>query len=212
MSPLVIPLVCVGSYLIGSIPAGYFAGLVAGVDIRQQGSGNIGATNVLRTLGKKYGYPVFAFDVLKGFLAVTVAPWIAHHLGDENHDEWLRILGAISGVVGHSYPVWLRFKGGKGVATSAGILLALVPVAAVVAATIWTLTFLSTRYVSIASIAAAVTLPIAVEVCIRIMNSPERLPFYLSIALSVVVLIRHRSNFSRLMHGTEQRFTRSEDQ
>ena len=206
-----VALVCLVSYLIGSVPAGYVAGLIAGVDIREHGSGNIGATNVLRTLGKKFGYPVFAFDVLKGFLAVVAARWIAHLFGDARHDEWFRILGAVCGVLGHSYPVWLAFKGGKGVATSAGILLALVPIAAVVAASIWTLVFLVTRYVSIASIAAAITLPIAVEVVIRIMHSPERLPLYLSIALSLVVLIRHRSNFSRLIRGTEQRFTRSED-
>lgn len=212
MIAAVVASVCLGSYLIGSVPAGYFAGLIAGVDIREHGSGNIGATNVLRTLGKKFGYPVFAFDVLKGFLAVVAAPWIAHLFGERSHDEGLRILGAVCGVLGHSYPVWLSFKGGKGVATSAGILLALVPIAAVVAASIWTLTFLITRYVSIASIAAAITLPIAVEVVIRMMRSSERLPLYLSMALSLVVLIRHRSNFSRLMHGTEQRFTRSEDQ
>jgi len=204
-------LAAAGSYLVGSIPAGYFAGRIAGVDIRKEGSGNIGATNVLRTLGKKYGYPVFAFDVIKGFVAVILAPLIARGLGYGSHDEGLRIIGAVAGVLGHSFPVWLGFRGGKGVATSAGILLALVPIAAIVAATIWTLVFLATRYVSIASIAAAVTLPVAVAILIRATHSPERLPLYLSIVLSLVVLVRHRSNFARLINGTEQRFTRSED-
>src|SRR5215469_17219899 len=106
--------VVVGSYLLGSTPFGYLAGRIAGIDIRRFGSGNVGATNVIRTLGKGYGYPVFAADFLKGFGAVTMSSLIAARLHpDWNLSEMFGIVAAISSVLGHSFPVWLHFKGGK---------------------------------------------------------------------------------------------------
>src|SRR4029450_5885619 len=127
-----------GSYLLGSIPFGYLAGRLAGIDIRQAGSGNVGATNVVRVLGKKYGYPVFALDVLKGFgpvkISMLMAPGLPQHW---NSPEIFGIVAAISSVLGHLYPPWLKFKGGKGVATSAGALLALTPVATLTGVAIW---------------------------------------------------------------------------
>jgi glycerol-3-phosphate acyltransferase PlsY len=201
--------VVIGSYLLGSIPFGYLAGRIAGIDIRSCGSGNVGATNVVRTLGKGYGYPVFVADFLKGFAAVKMSLLIATRLQSGwNSPEMLGILAAISGVAGHSFPVWLRFKGGKGVATSAGALLGLAPVAALVGAAIWILTFWLTRYVSVASIAAAAALPLIILVTTWLSRTAGKALFYSSVCLAAVVIWRHRSNLSRLMHGTEPRFTR----
>ena len=160
---LTFAVVVIASYLLGSIPFGYLAGRMAGIDIRNCGSGNVGATNVIRTLGKGYGYPVFALDFLKGLGAVKVSILIATRMQSEwNPPEMFGIVGAISSVLGHSFPIWLRFKGGKGVATSAGALFGLAPVAALVGVAIWIVTFWLTRYVSVASIAAAAALPLVI--------------------------------------------------
>jgi glycerol-3-phosphate acyltransferase PlsY len=206
---LAFAIVVFGSYLLGSIPFGYLAGRIAGIDIRKCGSGNVGATNVIRTLGKGYGYPVFVADFLKGFGAVKLSILITTRLQLEwNSPEMFGILGAISSVIGHSFPVWLHFKGGKGVATSAGALLGLAPVAALVGAAIWILTFWLTRYVSVASIAAAVALPLIILITTWLSQTGGKSLFYSSVCLAAVVIWRHRSNLSRLMHGTEPRFTR----
>jgi glycerol-3-phosphate acyltransferase PlsY len=199
----------IGSYLLGSIPFGYIAGRIAGIDIRTHGSGNVGATNVMRTLGKAYGYPVFAADFLKGFAAVKISTLI----GIRVQPEWVSpeifgIAGAISSVLGHSFPIWLSFKGGKGVATSAGALFALAPVSALIVAAIWILTFLLTRYVSVASIAAAAALPLVILITTWLGQRAGKSLFYSSVCLAVVVVWRHRSNLSRLMRGTEPPFTR----
>src|SRR5215831_16877543 len=130
--------VLIGSYLLGSIPFVYLAGRFAGIDIRKVGSGNVGATNVVRVLGKRYGYPVFALDVSKGFAAVMISMLVAPGRTPEwNSPETFGIVAAISSVLGHLYPPWLKFNGGKGVATSAGALLALTPVATLIGIGIW---------------------------------------------------------------------------
>jgi len=201
--------VVIGSYLLGSIPFGYLAGRIAGIDIRSCGSGNVGATNVMRTLGRGYGCPVFVADFLKGFGAVKVSMLIATRVQPEwNSPEMFGIVAAISSVLGHSFPVWLRFKGGKGVATSAGALFGLAPIAALVGVAIWILTFWITRYVSLASIAAAAALPLIILITTWLSRTPGKLLFYSSVCLAAVVIWRHRSNLSRLMRGTEPRFTR----
>jgi len=206
---LTFAVVVIGSYLLGSIPFGYLAGRLAGIDIRNCGSGNVGATNVIRTLGKSYGYPVFALDLLKGFGAVKMSILIATRVQSEwNSPEMFGIVAAISSVLGHSFPVWLRFKGGKGVATSAGALLALAPVAALIGVAIWILTFWLTRYVSVASIAAAAALPLIILITSWLSEHSGKSLFYSSVCLAAVVIWRHRSNLSRLMRGTEPRFTR----
>lgn len=197
------------SYLIGSVPAGYLAGRAAGIDIRKVGSGNIGATNVLRVLGKRYGYPVFLFDFLKGTAAVEISILIfnsTHHA--EASRELCAILAGVSSVIGHSYPVWLGFKGGKGVATSFGVVFGLIPVAALIAVMVWLITFGMTRYVSVASMTAALTLPITALAMLDLkqLNGPTLLLF--SICLAAIVIWRHRSNLSRLTRGTEPRFER----
>src|SRR6476660_10605250 len=158
---VILAAVSIGSYLLGSIPFAYVAGRLAGIDIRQAGSGNVGATNVVRVLGKQYGYPVFVLDVLKGFGAVKISMLIAPGRPPEwNSPEIFGILAAMSSVLGHLYPPWLKFKGGKGVATSAGALLALAPVATLIGVAIWITVFWLTPYVSLASVTAAVVLPI----------------------------------------------------
>ena len=198
----------VGSYLLGSIPFGYLAGRLVGMDIRQAGSGNVGATNVVRVLGKRYGYPVFALDFLKGFGAVKISMLIAPGSPPEwNSPEIFGILAAIFSVLGHLYPPWLKFKGGKGVATSAGALLALTPIATLIGIVIWITVFWLTRYVSLASMTAAVVLPVVILV-LSCHDQNKKPLIYSSACVAAVVVWRHRSNLSRLIRGTEPRFTR----
>ncbi len=197
------------SYLLGSIPAGYLAGRIAGIDIRKVGSGNIGATNVTRTLGRRYGYPVFLVDFAKGALAVCVSVLLGWHVEPKpRSSEIYGIVGAVFCVLGHVFPVWLRLKGGKGVATSAGALFGLMPLAALIGVAIWVLTFEVTRYVSVASVTAAVVLPLAVLGLAYAGHTNGLELFYVSLCLAVVVVFRHRSNLSRLVQGTEPRFKR----
>ena len=206
---LTLVVLLIGSYLFGSIPFGYLAGRLVGIDIRQAGSGNVGATNVVRVLGKRFGYPVLALDVLKGFGAVKIAMLIAPGRPPEwNSPEIFGILAAMSSVLGHLYPPWLKFKGGKGVATSAGALFALTPVATLVGVAIWIVVFWLTRYVSLASMIAAGVLPIVILVVSSQDQNKRRPLVYSSACVATVVVWRHRSNLSRLMRGTEPRFTR----
>jgi glycerol-3-phosphate acyltransferase PlsY len=206
---LTLAVVVIGSYFFGSIPFGYLAGRIAGIDIRKCGSGNVGATNVTRTLGKKYGYPFFAAYFLKGFAAVRMSILIATRMQPEwNSLEVVGILGAISSVLGHSFPAWLHFKGGKGVATSAGALFGLAPVAALLGAAIWILTFWVTHYVSVASIAAAAALPFIILITTWLSQTAGKSLFYSSVCLAALVIWRHRSNLSRLVRGKEPRFRR----
>ena len=201
--------VLIASYLLGSIPFGYLAGQLVGIDIRKVGSGNVGATNVVRVLGKRYGYPVFALDFLKGFGAVKISMLMAPGPPPEwNSPEIFGILAAMCSVLGHLYPPWLKFNGGKGVATSAGALLALAPVATLIGIAIWVVMFWLTRYVSLASITAAVVLPIVILVVRSHDQNNGRPLVYSSVCVAAVVIWRHRSNLSRLIRGTEPRFTR----
>jgi acyl phosphate:glycerol-3-phosphate acyltransferase len=202
-------LVLLIGYLIGSFPSGYLAGRMAGLDIRQHGSGNIGATNVLRTLGKKAGYAVFFADALKGFCAVWTGFMVARAFGlGAPYEDWLGIVAALFCVVGHSFPVWLKFKGGKGVATSAGTMIGLAPLATLFAVVVWFSTFLLTRYVSIASVAAAVALPAAIGLTLKLRLTNSTVLFYAAVAIAAVVCWRHRTNIVRLIQGTEPRFER----
>src|SRR5437764_9585469 len=198
-----------GSYLLGSIPFGYLAGRLQGIDIRQAGSCNVGATNVVRVLGKGYGYPVFALDCSKGFAAVKISMLMATGRPPEwNSPEIFGILAAMCSVLGHLYPPWLKFNGGKGVATSAGALLALTPVATLIGVAIWIIVFWLTRYVSLASITAVVVLPIVIVVVSSQAENKGKPLVYSSACVAAIVIWRHRSNLSRLMRGTEPRFTR----
>lgn len=206
---LTLAVAVLGSYLLGSIPFGYLVGKIGGIDIRKIGSGNIGATNVVRVLGKRYGYPVFVLDFLKGFGAVKISISIATDAWPEwGSPEIFGVLAAVASVIGHSFPLWLKFRGGKGVATSAGALFGLMPLAALIAAVIWLLVFWFTRYVSVASLVTAVALPLVILIMTRLNQIRGNALFYSSLGIAAVVIWRHRSNFSRLMRGTEPRFTR----
>ena len=206
---LIFAIILITSYLLGSIPAGYLAGRIARVDIRTMGSGNIGSTNVTRILGKPYGYPVFVIDFLKGLIAVLLSTFIARQLQlSGTLLELVGIIAAIACVVGHIFPIWLRFKGGKGVATSAGALFGLMPLAALVGALIWFVAFKLTRYVSVASITAAIALPIVIFIVLSRREAHGGMLFYFSICLAALVVLRHRSNLVRLVNGTEPRFQR----
>jgi glycerol-3-phosphate acyltransferase PlsY len=206
---LIVLAFCALGYLFGSFPAGYIAGRMAGVDVRTLGSGNIGATNVLRVLGKRWGYAVFFVDAFKGFAAVRLTFFFVKGLPTaQPYAEYFAILTAVMCIVGHTFPVWLGFKGGKGVATSAGALFGLMPLVVPFVVLIWVIVFETTRYVSVASIVAATSLPIVVGLALRweFLEGPAFL--YFSILIALLVLWSHRSNFSRLLNGTEQRFTR----
>jgi acyl phosphate:glycerol-3-phosphate acyltransferase len=208
---MLVPFIAIAflGYFLGSLPTGYLAGRIAGVDIRKTGSGNIGATNVVRTLGKRYGYPVFAIDVLKGLTAVITSTALARHL-DLTH-RWMQIFGITAGVccvLGHSFTVWLKFKGGKGVATSIGVIFGLMPLAAVIVLGVWLVTFELSRYVSVASMIAAGALPITVVLLSRHIQSDNAVLVYFSVFLTAVIVLRHRANLGRLFRGTEPRFRR----
>jgi acyl phosphate:glycerol-3-phosphate acyltransferase len=196
-------------YLLGSIPAGYLAGRIAGIDIRKVGSGNIGATNVTRTLGRLYGYSVFIVDFLKGFAAVGMSIMIAKRAQPVSiPSELFGVVGAVACVLGHSFPVWLGFKGGKGVAASAGALFGLMPRVALIAVAVWLIIFYRTRYVSVASMTAALAVPITILSMMFLGQTGGTALLYFSICLAAVVIVRHRSNLSRLVRGTEPRFKR----
>ncbi len=196
------------AYLIGSFPAGYLAGRAAGIDIRTAGSGNIGATNVVRVLGKRVGYPVFGIDLAKGYLAVVGTALVAEHFRSSFSPELLGILAGVVCVLGHAFPVWLGFKGGKGVATTIGVIFALAPLAAAGLLVIWIVSFELSRYVSLASMISALALPILVRLMPHSDRRDVSLLFYFSICLAAIVVLRHRTNIVRLANGTEPRFQR----
>lgn len=201
-------LLAIASYLIGSIPFGYVCGrLVRGIDIRQHGSGNIGATNVGRVLGGKWGLLVLALDGLKGIVPVAgLAPLLLDSsLPDATH--W-RVAAAIATIVGHMFPCWLGFRGGKGVATSLGVVACLAGWSTLAAAAVFAVTFAIWRFVSLSSVLAA----IGFAVCEMILLQPE--PFAantwslacFSLLVPLLIVVRHRSNIGRLVRGEEKRF------
>ena len=202
-------IVAVIAYFLGSIPIGYLAGRIGGLDVRQVGSGNIGATNVTRVLGKRFGYPVFVVDFAKGFAAVIVGIMIAKVTqSSPQFVDLCAAAGAIFSVIGHSYSIWLGFKGGKGVATSLGGLFGLNWIAAAVMCVVWIVMFQLTRYVSLSSIVAALSLPVTIATMLFFNQLQTPILFYFALCLAAIVLLRHRSNFSRLLKGTEPRFAR----
>lgn len=197
--------VALGAYFIGSFPSGYIAGKTKGVDIRKEGSGNVGATNALRVLGKKIGYTVFAADIFKGWLGVRAAMWVAGAYAP-GHEITFGIIGAFFTVVGHNYPVWLEFKGGKGISTSGGIMLGLFPIEVFCSGlAAWLILFYTTRYVSVASIAAAIALPVSSAVLV-FYGKCDWARVTIAALLCILALWRHKPNIERLLAGTEKRF------
>lgn len=199
------PAVALGAYLIGSFPSGYIVGRLQGVDLRKEGSGNIGATNALRVLGKKWGYLVFAADIFKGWLSVALAYALAERFAPDQMTA-AGILAAVFVVLGHNFPVWLGFKGGKGIATSAGIMIALFPIWVFLCAlVVWVGLFYSTRYVSVASICAAISLSISSAV-LAFFGKCDWLLVGVALLMTCLAAWRHKSNIQRLILGTEKKF------
>jgi glycerol-3-phosphate acyltransferase PlsY len=188
------------SYFLGAIPTSHLVSRIfAKIDLRQHGSGNLGATNLYRVLGWKYAIPVALFDIAKGAIPVLVfAPQVSD-------SELFALACGIAAILGHVFSVFVGFKGGKGVATAAGVMVALTPVALAVAATVWALVVLLTGYVSLGSIAAAAALPLAVYL-LESPKTPELLWTDTLVAAGVIIL--HRRNIQRLVKGTENRFGR----
>lgn len=204
------------AYLIGSIPFGLIVGLSRGVDVRAAGSGNIGATNVGRLLGKRFFWFVFFLDLLKSLVPMAIASWMVSRIPESQrgwalHLTWLLV--GFAAVIGHMFSVFLRFKGGKGVATSAGVVLGLYPhytFAGLTVVGVFTAVFFLTRYISLGSIAAAFAFPLAYVVIGMARGWPlmsEQLPLLIfAVVMGGLVVWKHRTNIARLRAGTESRF------
>ncbi len=219
------------AFIIGSTPFGLIIGKAKGVDIRELGSKNIGATNVGRNLGKKFGFLCFFLDGLKGWIPTYIAKqlWVIEgrdpiplslpeglitppFMVTEADAWWAQLIPIVVGlltILGHNYSIWLKFKGGKGIASSFGVLLALMPVGIACILVIWMITLLISRYVSVASIVAAVALPIMTHIGARLHGRWEdgtwnKPLFILSLILAFLAVWRHRTNIVRLLAGTEE--------
>jgi glycerol-3-phosphate acyltransferase PlsY len=197
-----------GSYLIGAIPFSYIAGrLLKGVDLRQHGSGNLGASNTFRILGTAPGVTVLVLDIAKGFLPVFGAAKVAAASGLSVH--WLTLACAFAAVFGHMYSVYLKFSGGKGIATAAGAFLAMQPYALLGSFAVWLVVFATRRIMSLATLSAAATLPIFVYLSGRLQLWPTHWSYTaVSGLLVVIIFFRHRSNIRRLLDGTEPALAR----
>ena len=201
--------IAIAAYLLGSVPTGYLVARAKGVDIRTVGSGNIGATNVFRILGKPAGIFVLVFDGLKGFAgcAWLVDAVILAFPTSPEATEYLRLIAGLAVILGHNYPCWLNFKGGKGIATSAGVLAALVPWALLIILILWITLFALTRYVSVASLAASFTLPLATW-----FTTKSGTLTLVTAAMAVLAIYKHKANIQRLLNGTEHRLGASKRQ
>ena len=231
------------AFLLGSIPFGLIIAKAKGINIREHGSGNIGATNVLRVVGKKYGISCLFLDALKGFIPVLIAINLVRITGKSNPLEiaafapvalilpasnqflgqLIHVLTALAAILGHNYSPWVGFRGGKGIATSAGVLLGLMPFGVLLLLVVWLAVFAITRFVSLASIIAATALPLMVHYGARVhhLNNDKSQPtlwetgtwnkplFFFSIVIAVLAIWKHRTNIQRLRDGTESRFSRS---
>lgn len=219
-------LAAVVGYLLGAIPFGYLVARAHGINIFEHGSKSPGATNVKRVLGRKAGNTVFVLDALKGALAagwpMLLAKWAAH-VSSERYHQWsgwdvvigdakvltpatvvpAAVAGLIAAVLGHSFSCFIRFKGGKGVATSAGGFVVLMPVVTLIALGVWLATFYTSRYVSLASILAAVAIPVAAF----LLHQPAPIA-WLAVGIGAFVIMLHRANIVRLCKGTENRFVK----
>ncbi len=208
---LILIAVSLVSYLVGAIPWGYLIGKRHGLDIRKLGSKNIGATNVTRVIGKWSGRLCFLLDFLKGFIPVLVVTVLREKSIVPDEYNIIQIVAALSAVLGHMFPVYLWFRGGKGISTTGGAILALAPYSFGIAGIVWVAIYLLSRYVSLASICAAIVMPI----CATLINvlKPDmypRSPYVLGFLyfLSVMAILKHSANIKRLLNGTENRFAK----
>ena len=195
MTVVSILLITIIGYFLGAISFAVIMARSKGVDILKEGSGNPGATNVKRILGKKWGYTIFALDALKGFTAAGL-PLMVYG------DDRLALIGLVAAILGHSFSVFLKFRGGKGVATTIGGLLALMCPVVLIGLVVWLIIFYTKKIVALASIFFAVSLPISAY----FIYDTEEPRFYLSVALALFIVIRHRSNIIRMFSGNENKF------
>ena len=212
--PILIGLTIAGCYLCGSIPFGLIIGKINKIDIRDHGSGNIGATNVLRTLGKKWGYTCFALDLLKGLLPVLGCQLLAEKNGFASA-EYIPAIAIVCTVLGHVFSIFLKFKGGKGIATSAGAILAIAPYSMLIALLIWLIIFKASGYVSLASILAAVAIPFLslLENYLKLHSVPISVYSQgILFAIAILVTVKHKSNIQRLKEGTESSFKKKKEE
>lgn len=201
MPILIYVLLLLGAYLLGSVPFGFLMARARGIDIRSVGSGNIGATNAMRVLGKPAGITVLLLDALKGWLAVYLVGVVGTHFSGEMSIASLRVLSGVAAVLGHNYTCWLGFKGGKGIATTAGVYLFLAPVPLLITLGVFLLTVTISRFVSVGSIFAAVVLPALVW----LQNPADLLLGGVTTALGGLAIYKHKANIQRLRAGTENR-------
>ncbi len=193
----------VASYLLGSIPFGLLLGFLAGKDIRQHGSKNIGATNVFRVCGKKLGILAFFLDFLKGLIPTV---WLWHLSGDWPPFPYAPIFAGIAAVLGHNFSIWLKFKGGKGVATSAGVVAGLMWLPFAIAMAIFIVVVATFHYISLGSMLASVSLVVAAYFVLPDPLGASLPLFVLAVLLCVMLIFRHRNNIERIRNGTENRF------
>ena len=192
------------AYLVGSFPTGYLiAKRVRGIDIREHGSGNVGATNVFRTVGKKWGSAALLIDMLKGWIATALLATTSGTFPELDMELKQFLFGAAA-ISGHTWTPWLKLKGGKGVATSAGALFGIFPLATLTALAVWTVCFVIWRYVSFASIIAAILFPILIILFYRTTHAFPSV-FAISVVLAGLLIYNHRTNIGRLRKGTEPR-------
>ncbi len=198
---VIIVLLIAAAYLLGAVPVGLVVGRVKGIDIRSVGSGNIGATNVFRFVGKGWGIATFAADALKGFVPAFFFPMLAADPFDV--EGLFPVICGCAAIIGHNWPVYLGFKGGKGVATTAGVLLGIAHSAVLIGLLVWAALMVTTRYVSVSSIGAAILIPVIGW--ILYMEDGLLLPIVLTL-FGILIVIRHHSNIARLINGSENRF------
>ena len=197
-------------FLLGSIPFGLLMGKFKGIDIRQHGSGNIGATNVFRTLGKQLGITCLLLDFAKGLVPVLIAKNMVEPMMAEQQftAQSIEVLTALASIMGHNYSPWIGFKGGKGIATTAGAITALMPFGLVLLILVWAIFTFTTKYVSVGSIAAAASLPILVITGSayhgKLANGTWNKPLFIfSLIAAILAIWKHRTNIARLKAGTE---------
>ena len=198
-TPLMLALLVLAAYLLGSIPNGLLIARLKGIDLQKVGSGNIVATNVYRCVGKGWGVAAFVLDAVKGFVPAFVFPRLM-----ETTPPWLGLACGVAAVAGHNWPVWLKFKGGKGVSTSAGMLLGIATAAVGIGFIVFAFTLALTRFVSLGSILAAIAVPAAY---IGLYGTGNRLLAGALIVMGLLVIFKHRANIGRLLKGTEPRIT-----
>ena len=216
-------LAIIGAYLLGSIPFGLLIAKAHGIDLRSIGSGNIGATNVSRALGRKWAYVCFVLDVLKGLIPMLGTLFLIRYLSTQSQTKtviliciWLAV--GCAAILGHIFPIYVKFRGGKGVATSFGVALGLWPyytICAVFAIVVWMVVVLIWRYVSLASIAASITFPIVLILAIILTPGWDFINLWPLIiaatAIPLMVIIRHRENIKRLLAGTESKILKKKN-